>query len=80
MKKYKFKFKRFLFWRCITAVGHTYIKDMDRMDVFDESGGILSLSKWSAYDLKLGTDWVLATKDKMEKEAGTKINLSVGQQ
>lgn len=76
--KYKFKFKKYLLWKCITAVGHTYLKDMDRMDIFDESGGVLSLSKWSTYDLKLGTDWVLATKDKMEKEAGRPIALNVG--
>lgn len=77
MKKYKFKFKRFLFWKSITAIGHSYLKDMDRMDIFDELGGVISLSKWSSYDLKLGADWVLATKEKMESESGQNITLGV---
>lgn len=79
MKKYKFKFKRFLFWKSITAIGHSYLKDMDRMDIFKENGGVLSISKWSNCDLSLGSDWVLASKEKMESESGVPIRLEVGQ-
>lgn len=79
MSTYNFVYRRRLFWKSIKATGHRLDKELDRMDIFHEDGSITSLSQWSKYDLKLGTDWVLFTKKQMEKEAGQKIDLAVGE-
>lgn len=57
------------------VVGHRLDKDTDKMDLFFEDGTILSIGKWSGYSMKLGKDWVIATKKRIEKEAGQNINL-----
>ena len=78
MNSYKFKFRKFLFKKSISAVGHKYQAELNRMDVFHVDGSITSLASWSKYDLFLGTDWVLYTKKQMEKESGQKIELATG--
>ncbi len=75
--KYKFKVKKNFFWKNYTVIVHSYFKEWDRRDRYFEDGGILSFGSWKNYDLRLGTDWVLATKKKMEEESGTNINLKV---
>jgi hypothetical protein len=77
MKSYKFKYRKSWFFKSISAIGHRYDKEIDRMDVYHENGSITSLSKWSNYDLFLGVDWVLFTKEQMEKESGQDIKLKV---
>ena len=72
---YIFKYKRRFFWHKKKVAGHTYLKDMDRMDIFFEDGSVYSISQWSKYDLILGVDWVLYTKKQMEKESASKINI-----
>ena len=75
--KYKVKIRKFLFWKTFTVVGHRFDKDSNRMDFFFEDGGVVSYGKWDKYDLKLGQDWVLATKKMMEKESGQPVSLAV---
>lgn len=77
MNYYFFTYKRFFIKKKIKAVGHKYIENMDRMDVFLTNGGVYSISQWAKYDLKLGSDWVLFTKNQMEKESGQKLNLDL---
>lgn len=80
MKTYSFKYKKTagLFWKKIKATGHRFDKDIDRMDVFHENGAISSIGQWSKYDLELGADWVLYTKEQMEKESGQQVKLAMG--
>jgi len=75
--KYCFKYKRKFFKKTIIAVGHKYLSEMDRMDVYHENGSITSIPKWHECYLFLETDWVLFTKKQMEKESGQQINLNV---
>lgn len=74
---YVFAYKKRLFYRRIKAMGHKYIPEMDRMDVYHQNGSITSLAKWSKYDLRLGTDWVLFTKDQIQQETGNPVTLKV---
>lgn len=75
--KYKFKYKKGLFWKSKTVSGHRLDKDNNRMDLFLEDGSIYSISQWDKYDLYLGIDWVLENKKQMEKEAGQNITLNI---
>lgn len=79
MNWYNFKYKRFLFAKTIKASGHRYDHEHHRMDVYHSDGSITSIPQWDKYTLYLGTDWVLFTKKQMEKEAGQKIDLAVGE-
>lgn len=49
-----------------------------RMVLYFEDGSLYVIANWNECELKLGQDWVLATKSKMENEAGRDIKLSVG--
>lgn len=75
--KYKFKYKKGLFWTSAIITGHMISAELDRMDIFFEDGSLRSISNWSKYDLKLGVDWVAATKNLMEKESGQEVKLNV---
>lgn len=55
----------------------TYGQNRNKMVLYFESGAIKVIGDWQNCEMKLGTDWVLATKDKMEKESGQDIKLSV---
>ena len=72
---YIFKYKRKLFWRQINACGHRYVEEMNRMDVFKEDKTLFSIPKWSECYLDLVKDWLLATKEQIEKESGQKVSL-----
>jgi len=74
---YKFKYRKRGLWKCVKSIGHKLHPELDRMDIYHEDGAITSISQWSKYDLRLGTDWVLFTKKQLEKEAGQKVELSV---
>ena len=76
---YTFKYKRLgkLFWKSIKVDGHNYTLDTDRMDLFLPDGSIHSLPKWGECEVKLGADWILATKKAAEKDAGQHIPLTV---
>lgn len=59
------------------AIGHSLDKNQDKMVVYFEDGGICEIAKWAECEVRLGTDWVLATKDQMEKEANQPVKLNV---
>jgi hypothetical protein len=52
-------------------------KPQNSMILYLEDGSIKRISKWDTYDLYLGLDWVLVTKEAMQKEAGQNIPLNV---
>ena len=72
---YKFSYRKRYFWKKIIAVGHNYLPESNRMDIYQKDGSIFSIGEWSKCDLKLGTDFVLFTKKQMEEESGQEIKL-----
>lgn len=79
MKKFKIKFKKTgsFFWKSRVVVGSKLDTGLNRLTLYYEDGSIEELAKYSDMDVKLGLDWVLATKDALEKESGQNIKLSV---
>lgn len=79
--KYKFKFRKHdaWFWRSRTVVGHGLDKDIDKMVLYFSDGSQEVIGQWSLHDCKLGTDWLLAAKDKTEKETNADIKLKIGE-
>ncbi len=75
--QYKLYYRRGWFWKSVTVIGHKFQQDYNRMDCFLPDGSIFSVGNWDKYDLRLKTDWVLATKKQMEKESGQDIKLTV---
>ncbi len=78
MASYLFKFKksRSLFWKKRVVIGHKFTLDTDRM-TFYYPNGIEEIAQWSQYNCVLGSDFMLATKESMEKEANIKVNTIV---
>lgn len=72
--KYKFKWKRWLFWQQRMVVGHKLEDGM--MVLFMEDGGLETIPEWSKCKLKLGADWSLAVKKNMENQSGVDIKTS----
>ena len=67
---YTLKYKRRFIWHTYKNVtGHTFNKDMNRMDVFFEDK-ILSIPQWDKCTLLLGSDFILQQKKDINKEAG----------
>ena len=52
-------------------------KSIDSMIIYFEDGGIEKIPEWSKYNLRLGVDWKLFVKSKMEQESGQEIKLKV---
>lgn len=80
MREYKIRYKYtgFGFWKSKKIIGSQLADKHDRLTLYFKDGGILEIPQFSKLQIKLGADWVLATKEKMEKESGAKINLEVG--
>ncbi len=74
--EYTLRIKRYFFWRKYKVVGHAYVESQDKLDVFFKDGSVESIPSWSKHRLKLGQDWKLAVKEKMEKETGTNIKVN----
>lgn len=79
MRSFSFRYKKpgGLFWRKSKVSGYNLQTERDRMLLFLPDGGLIEIPQWSTYMCKLGIDWVLATKDQMEKESGKDIKVSV---
>ena len=79
MKEYVFKYRRIgkWMWSSVTVTGHQYSPANDKISLFLKDGSIHELPKFSELEIKLGTDWVLVTKEMMEKESGQDIKLNV---
>lgn len=52
-------------------------KPQDAMILYYENGSIERIGNWSSYDLFLGIDWVLVTKDSMQREVGQNIPFNI---
>lgn len=75
---YVFRYKKWynLFYKKVKVKGHSFQKETDRMDLFlAENKGIISLSSWSKYDMKLSEDFFLFQKEQMEEETGQSVKL-----
>jgi len=79
MTTYTIKFRRAgqWFWRKETIIGSNLDKELNRMDLFYANGTIYSITKWSEYDLKLGTDWVIAEKQAMDLKAAQSVQTNI---
>ena len=76
--KYKFCFRKNFFWKKYIVIGHKYEEKQDKMVIFFEDGGFQEICEWHKCELKLGSDWVLTTKKRMEKESGIDVKLDIG--
>jgi hypothetical protein len=74
--QYVFKFRRRLFWKSFSVIGHGYDSAQDKMALYLPGGAIREIKRWRDCEVSLGTDWVLAQKAAMEKQAGQSIPVS----
>lgn len=78
MNTYSARWKRKLVWRKEKfLIGHRYDKDQNKMIFYYQNGSIKEVAKWTECAIKLGVDWVLWTKEQMEREANTAVKLNV---
>ncbi len=77
-KVYKFQYRRGLFWKKVSVIGHGYISDQNKMILYHPSGAVSEIRNWSKCELFLDTDWVLAVKKDMTEKAGQTVSLAVG--
>jgi hypothetical protein len=63
------------------VIGHNFEKLQDKVVLYFEDGSIREIAKWVECEIDLRTDWVLAQKDQMEREANQpiKLNVNVGE-
>lgn len=71
-----FKFKKVF----KDVIGHHYSKDQDKMVVYFANGSLREVGCWSKHQIFLGTDWVMFTKNNMDKEAQADVKLKVNTQ
>lgn len=76
--QYKFQYRRFLFWKSITVIGHSYVVDQDKMVLYFPNGSVKEICKWSKCELYLDVDWVNAVRKSQEAKTGQPITLAVG--
>lgn len=74
---YVFKWKRRFSWWTAYVAGHQYDNAQNKMILYFPDGSIREIKDWTSCEVKLGKDWVLAVKTKMEREAGQSIPLNV---
>ena len=76
MNSYVFRYRKKYLWSKIKNVsGHKL--EGDTMVLYLSNGGIRTIREWSKYEVNLGADWVLYTKNNMEKESGVNLKLAV---
>lgn len=51
-------------------------KPLDSMILYFEDGSIERICEWSKYNFKLGLDWKLALKNKMEQEINKEVRVN----
>lgn len=78
MKEYNFRYRRWLFWKTIKAIGHDYDDKLGMMVVLLPNGGLTTIKNWKQCELKLGSDWFIATRKEMENSIGMKIPTKIG--
>lgn len=82
---YKFVYKKenSWFWKTKIVSGHSIEIDKNEnltggMILYYPNGSIERIPNWVNYHLKLGTDWILASKEQAEREAQKKLELEKG--
>ncbi len=78
--KYKFKYKRMgkWFWTTWTVTGHG-VND-NRLILYFDDLTLLEVPKFDELEVRLGNDWKLSLKSKMEKEAGDTVEVKLNTQ
>jgi hypothetical protein len=51
--------------------------NLEKMVLYFPNGALKVIADWKNCELKLDTDWVLFTKNRMEKESGQDVKLAV---
>ena len=75
---YSIKVRRRWFWKTYKKlIGHGIDKDQNKMQLFFSNGSIMEIKDWDKCEIFLGTDWVIWTKNQMERETGQNIKLNV---
>lgn len=77
MFKYRFYWKRWLFWTSREVVGHK-LSD-NTMVLYFENGGLETIPHWHHYKLKLGADWALSVKKNTEAQTGVDLKTTFSQ-
>jgi hypothetical protein len=70
---YKFRYRRRFFAKTRVVTGHRYDAPLEKMVLYFPDGTIEEIPEWKKYRLWLGTDWLLAQKKAMEREAGVTV-------
>lgn len=71
----KFKHKSAFLWKRRKISGHVYMAEIDKMVLHFKQSRIEEIPEWSKHYVKLGSDFLLAQKEQMEKETGVDVKL-----
>jgi hypothetical protein len=52
-------------------------KNLEKMVLYFANGALMTVADWKYCELKLGTDWVIFTQRRMERESGQDVKLTV---
>ncbi len=64
----KYKFKFLPFWKTVEAMGHQYDPKSNRFEIhLAGRRGLINISNWNLYDLKLGDGWVQFVEENEKK-------------
>ncbi len=74
---YVFKYRRRFFYRSVKVMGHQWNAEQNKMTLYLPDGSIEEIAEWTKCSIKLGADWVQATKKEMENKTGQTIPLAV---
>jgi len=58
-------------------IGHQYEEKQNKIVFYFKDGSLQEVARWDDCEIFLGTDWVLWTKNRMEKESQQTIKLNV---
>ena len=58
-------------------IGHKFEEKQFKMVFYFKDGSLVEVANWQNCEIKLGVDWVLWTKNNMERESQQTIKLNV---
>jgi hypothetical protein len=58
-------------------IGHKWFQEQNKMVFYFKDGSLKEVAKWTDCEIHLAKDWVLWTKEQMEREANQSIKLNV---
>jgi hypothetical protein len=71
----KFRHKTNIVWKKRKIQGHKYLPEIDKIVLHYKCNKIEEIPEWSKHYVVLGSDFVLAQKEQMEKESGVDVKL-----